>query len=83
MNNNPGCEWDGGDCCGNNVNKQYCSVCSCLDPNAVTEVCGSSHWKGDGYCDDDNNNAGCDFDGGDCCGDNVKKEFCTECKCYQ
>ena len=46
-------------------------------------ACGWEEWKGDGYCDDDNNNAGCDFDGGDCCGDNVKKEFCSECKCYQ
>ena len=46
-------------------------------------ACGWEEWKGDGYCDDDNNNAGCDFDGGDCCGDNVKKEFCSECRCYQ
>ena len=33
-NNNEGCEWDGGDCCGNNVNTEYCSVCECLDPDA-------------------------------------------------
>ena len=27
------CNWDGGDCCGCNVNTQYCSDCQCLDPN--------------------------------------------------
>ena len=27
------CTYDGGDCCGPNVNTQYCSDCSCLDPN--------------------------------------------------
>ena len=43
--------------------------------------CGSPQWKGDTYCDDDNNNEGCAYDGGDCCGANVKKNFCTECKC--
>ena len=34
INNNVGCSYDGGDCCGCNVNTQYCSVCGCLDPNA-------------------------------------------------
>ena len=32
VNNNCGCDWDGGDCCGSNVNTQYCSACQCLDP---------------------------------------------------
>ena len=27
-----GCDWDGGDCCGNNVDKRYCNDCQCLDP---------------------------------------------------
>ena len=35
----------------------------------------------DGYCDDDNNNDGCDYDGGDCCGDDVNTKYCTECEC--
>ena len=35
----------------------------------------------DTWCDDENNNIGCHFDGGDCCGNNVKKTFCTECQC--
>ena len=28
---------------------------------------GSINWIGDDYCDDGNNNAACNFDGGDCC----------------
>merc|ERR1711983_366616 len=43
--------------------------------------CGFPQWQGDGYCDDDNNNDGCDYDGGDCCGDDVNTKFCTECEC--
>ena len=37
-------------------------------------------WKGDKNCDDENNNAGSDWDGGDCCGSN-NYGFCKECKC--
>jgi len=43
--------------------------------------CGFPQWQGDGYCDDDNNNDGCDYDGGDCCGDDVNTKYCTECEC--
>ena len=39
------------------------------------------HKIGTGYCDDENNNAGCGFDGGDCCGPNVKTAHCSECQC--
>ena len=56
-----------GDCCGDNVNTNFCSACECLDPEYTTTTttnCGSPHWKGDGYCDDNNNNEGCDYDGG-------------------
>ena len=35
----------------------------------------------DKFCDDDNNNGACAWDGGDCCGDNVNKQYCTACKC--
>jgi hypothetical protein len=44
-------------------------------------------WINDGYCDRFNNKAECNFDGGDCCGDNVNKQFCPdpdvaeECSC--
>ena len=45
--------------------------------------CGKPQYNNDDYCDDDNNNAGCNFDGGACCGNLVKKDWCTECKCKE
>merc|ERR1719433_1706189 len=62
-----GCEWDGGDCCGPDVNTDHCSECECLDP--AWGLCELPHLKGDNYCDDENNHPGCEYDGGDCCGD--------------
>ena len=50
-------------------------------PAPPAGVCGVPGWKGDKFCDDENNNAGCEYDGGDCCGTNVDKTYCTECKC--
>merc|ERR1711988_2092026 len=35
--------------------------------------CTAPKYIGDGNCDDENNNCGCKYDGGDCCGKNVKK----------
>ena len=51
---------------GASQNNNWCTVCACLDPSAPQsgDGCGSPQWKGDGYCDDDNNNANCDYDGG-------------------
>ena len=43
--------------------------------------CGSPQWQGDGYCDDDNNNEACEWDGGDCCGNHVDTTYCSACKC--
>ena len=43
--------------------------------------CSNPNWKGDNYCDDGNNNAGCDYDGGDCCGSNVDTTWCNDCEC--
>ena len=81
-NNNAGCEWDGGDCCGDDVKENYCTACECLDPaKQCTGTCGSPHWKGDNWCDDENNNCGCEWDGGDCCGDDVKTNYCKDCLC--
>ena len=44
-------------------------------------TCYNSGWEKDGFCDDVNNNCGCEWDGGDCCGDNVKTTYCKECAC--
>merc|ERR1712203_884454 len=59
-------------------NYKYCKECKCLDCTFVSKgdacvksmkkSCGAPNWKGDGNCDDNNNNAGCTWDGGDCCG---------------
>ena len=32
--------------------------------------CAVPWWQGDKYCDDENNNADCNWDGGDCCNNN-------------
>ena len=87
-NNNAACSYDGGDCCGDNVGMTYCSICQCLDPGyyaVITNAPASSgcqySWQGDGHCDDDNNNAECSYDGGDCCGDNVSTSYCSICQC--
>ena len=38
-------------------------------------------YKGNGYCNDENNFAACEYDGGDCCGDEVKTKWCNDCLC--
>merc|ERR1711939_874182 len=90
-NNNCGCKYDGGDCCGKNVKKAYCKECKCKDPNYKEDKnckgkCGLEKYKGDGNCDDENNNCGCEFDGGDCCAGSVKggkvlTAYCKQCTC--
>ena len=91
-NNDLECEWDGGDCCGPNVKTRFCKACQCLDPKFEqrdgqsnnrkrTWGCKFPNWKGDGTCEDENNNVGCEWDGGDCCGPNVNTRFCKRCQC--
>merc|ERR1712159_894019 len=101
-NNNCACDWDGGDCCGTSGGLHqfsYCDKkkgCKCRDPSATTTAptttadkncvgkCGAAAYVGDGNCDDNNNNCGCKWDGGDCCGSNGNKwqySYCSECKC--
>ena len=87
-NNHCGCGWDGGDCCGTTkaYDFNFCSKCKCLDPKnqpklEAGQTCDNNK-KADFHCDPDNNHANCDFDGGDCCGPNVKGthyqyHFCT------
>merc|ERR1712179_59285 len=49
----------------------------------VTSGCGSPQFAKDEYCDDDNNNAGCQYDGGACCNKKVAgwDNFCSDCYC--
>jgi trypsin len=45
--------------------------------------CGSPEWVGDNYCDDENNNEECEYDGGDCCNNTMDgwDDFCEQCEC--
>ena len=47
-NNIEECQWDGGDCCGDNVNTQYCEDCACLDPGAGDSGTTTAGNKGEG-----------------------------------
>ena len=76
--NNRECGFDGGDCCGSCVNKEYCSDCECR--NGV-DLGIRNALVGDGFCHDLTNNAECNFDGGDCCGSCVNTKYCIHCNC--
>ena len=94
-NNNIDCTYDGGDCCGSDVNTDYCNICQCLEggggsggtsiPSGTTAggSCnlGNADWIADGYCDDINNNLACSYDGGDCCLMNFNTDSCSGCNC--
>ena len=45
--------------------------------------CNAPEYANDEYCDDENNNADCDWDGGACCANNASNWdiFCTDCEC--
>ena len=45
------------------------------------EAGGEETWISDDSCDDVNNNQLCGYDGGDCCGSNVVKQYCIDCEC--
>ena len=79
--NNPNCNFDGGDCCGSCIVKSHCSECVCLQPDVDKQNI-TNPLVGDGYCNDETNNPNCNFDGGDCCGPCLNKEFCSECLCH-
>ena len=36
---------------------------------------------GNSFCNDETNNMDCNYDGGDCCGYEIKTEECLECMC--
>ena len=65
QNNFEGCKFDGGACCGDDVNTAYCSECACL--GGVTGNGASNVLIGNGYCNDELHNVECRYDGGDCC----------------
>ena len=79
MMNNPGCNYDHGDCCLSNVTTNHCSNCTCH----LLETCVAGYHPsvGDGYCNDVTNIQQCNFDGGDCCGSCINIDLCTNCSC--
>ncbi len=54
-----------------------------LNPIGCQIEKGVYYYVQDDYCDDENNNPGCLYDGGDCCGDleDIQLFFCVECEC--
>lgn len=36
---------------------------------------------GNSICNDETNNADCDYDGGDCCLSSKNEDYCSECEC--
>ena len=85
QNNNAYCSYDGGDCCGENVNMFFCNpnsgLCQCIIGDTNHGECPNPGWIGDGYCDDITNNQYCNYDGGDCCGATINTQYCSECQC--
>lgn len=82
--NVPQCQYSNNQCCGD-VKLHFCSDCQCKDPRntqkRTVEKCELYVFKGNGLCDDVNNIAECDFDGGDCCGNQVQRGQCQSCQC--
>ena len=37
---------------------------------------------GNGFCNDETNNANCNYDGGECCVMNASTDYCSECACH-
>ena len=50
-------------------------------PIISVQAGGEDNWISDDSCDDVNNNQFCNYDGGDCCGANVIKQYCIDCYC--
>merc|ERR1719273_2797508 len=48
-------------------------------------TCGSPQWANDQWCDDENNNADCTWDGGACCNNDFSgwDTYCTACECLE
>ncbi|CBJ33705.1 conserved unknown protein [Ectocarpus siliculosus] len=81
-NNNAACAYDGGDCCectcepNNKCGGRSGFACidpgaPCVDDDSVTvdmiDNCDYLRVMGNGWCDEENNNELCAYDGGDCC----------------
>ena len=77
--NNAECNFDGGDCCGSNVDFSFCQYCICYSTDCDASL---QELIDDGYCNDETNNEECNFDGGDCCGSCANTDKCSNCICH-
>ena len=76
-------EGSGGNCDYESTTSQYETTSSDEDGSGSGDGSCISSYIGDDYCDDENNKQECNFDGGDCCGDNVKTDYCSLCVCHE
>jgi hypothetical protein len=65
----------------NTLTNTYQIYISSKLPIISVEAGGEESWISDDSCDDVNNNQFCNYDGGDCCGANVIKQYCIDCDC--
>ena len=83
--NNLDCNFDGGDCCGLRVSYDFCTNCTCSNPDFFSNV-GLKCAKPDSFnnliCDDENNVAECFYDGFDCCDTKSNYTNCINCTCF-
>ena len=81
------CDYDGGDCCKQDSNINFCDDCLCIQPHKeiIEEWVSQCPWYpwlvGDGNCDDFLNHQGCYHDKGDCCNADASHQFCVHCQC--
>ena len=76
------CNYDGGDCCGPNTNKEHCAACICYSKESCNAgISAVIQLVGDGYCYDETNNLECNYDGGDCCLSSPNTDYCSNCTC--
>ena len=47
----------------------------------IPKDCTNGRLIANGICNDETNNAECEFDGGECCGSYINTDYCTNCSC--
>ena len=58
-----------------------CELCPQADCPGEGSCAAGKSTKGDKFCDDENNNCACDWDGGDCCDEKSDRTYCKKCQC--
>ena len=87
------CDYDGGDCCLEGGNYDYCADCECILGSTSDSLqklkekgldmeskCPIAHLDllGDGFCNQELNNKDCEFDRGDCSGTGTENKKCAK-----